>query len=84
MALGNFEQIFMGVLNHVGHVGLMRHSCWSNTWVILVGQTRRSFSWIKLVGYSAGSNSWGVLVGHTRGPFLWVKLVGYSRGLLST
>ena len=84
MALGNFEQVFMGVLNRLGQVGLVGHSCGSNLWVILVGKTRGSFSWIKLVGHSRSSNSWGILVGHTRGPFLWVKLVGYSRGLLST
>ena len=80
MALGNFEQIFMGVLNHVGHVGLMRHSCWSNSWVILVGETRGSFSWVKPVGHSRGSNLWVILVGQTRGVFSWVTLVGHSCG----
>ena len=80
MALGNFEQIFMGVLNHVGHVGLMRHSCWSNSWVILVGETRGSFSWVKPVGHSRGSNLWVILVGQTRGAFSWVTLVGHSCG----
>ena len=46
----------------------------------LVGQTRASFSWVKLVGHSPGSNSWVILLGQTRGSFSWVKLVGHSFG----
>ena len=48
--------------------------------VCLVGQTRASFSWVKLVGHSRGSNSWVILLGQTRGSFSWVKRVGHSPG----
>ena len=60
---------------------------------ILVGQTRGSFLWVKLVDHYRGSNScvilvsqtrasfsWVILVIQTRGSFSWVKLVGHSRG----
>ena len=63
------------MLSHVGHVGLEGHSCVTNSWVILIGQTRRSFSWVKLVGHSCGSNSWIIHVGKTRGSNSWSFLV---------
>ena len=57
----------MSVLNRVGHVGLVGHS-------------RGSFPWVKLLDHSCGLNLWVILVG---GSNLSVKLVGYSHGSFS-
>lgn len=56
-----------------GSVGQTRGS---NSGIILVGQTCRSFSWVILVGQRRGSNSQAFLVGQTRESFLWVILNG--------
>ena len=45
------QSLRKSVLNHVGHVGLVGHS-------------RESFSWVKLVGQTRGSNSL-VILGHS-------------------
>ena len=41
----------LSVLNRMGHVGLVGSSRGSNSWIRLMG-SRRSNPWIKLVGHS--------------------------------
>ena len=69
------------MLSHVGHVGLEGHSCVTNSWVILMGQTRGSFLWTKLVGQTRESFTWVKLVGQTRGHFWSFIVILVARAL---
>ena len=76
------ERVRLGsMLSHVGHVGLEGHSCVTNSWVILMGQTRGSFLWVKLVGQTRESFTWVKLVGQTRGHFWSFIVILVARAL---
>ena len=63
----------MSVLNRVGHVCLVGHSCRSNSWIKLVDHSHGS------VGQTLESNLGIILVGQTWGSFSWVILEGQRR-----